>query len=466
MSLVLTDAGEKLEITAASTIPFTVHYADYVGATPVFTPGVAGDDTIVGTKDLLAAPGSGQRVVRTITVFNDSGGADTITIQLDDGGVNYTIVTAALPDDHALYYDEDGWKVLDDTGSILTSLVGNTTQHNILSSSHADAATDAVTRGSIIVGNATPAWDELAHPGTTYHLQTDPTDVVWSQNITMADDAWIGIGAALERINFDTTGYVAVMGANLGVGTLTPFLQLGVQGGVGVYVGNFYSPSDGFGTTFGRRSALATGCAVHIAAHDATGYGFIQAYNYDGAGAVIPLILNLGGGNVGVGVNPAFAFDILKNAPATFVFQAINSGAAVGDHALLLQAGGAGAAVGTTYYLYARDSAAAVTGWVGTVNGVFQLLDVSDESRKANIVDTKINGLDIINSLRVRDYNWEANPDSPMMTSFIAQEAQKVFPAMVSEALDGTLGTSRAMLIPVLTKAVQELDARLTRGGL
>lgn len=41
-------------------------------------------------------------------------------------------------------------------------------------------------------------------------------------NIIGQDDFWIGIGAALERIVFDAAGDIAVMGANLGVGTLTP----------------------------------------------------------------------------------------------------------------------------------------------------------------------------------------------------------------------------------------------------
>lgn len=179
MTLVLTDSGEKLEITAGVVIPFTVHYADYVGATPVFTPGVAAGDTINGTKDLLVAPGSGQRVVRTISVHNDSGGVDTITVQLDDGGTNYTIITVILPDDYTLCYDEDGWCVLDSDGAIGTTLFA----HAILGPHHSDAATDAVSQGSLMYGNATPAWDELIHPGAANRvLQSSAAEVVWSAN--------------------------------------------------------------------------------------------------------------------------------------------------------------------------------------------------------------------------------------------------------------------------------------------
>jgi hypothetical protein len=49
-------------------------------------------------------------------------------------------------------------------------------------------------------------------------------------SLTMADDAWIGIGAALERIVFDTAGDIAVMGASLGIGTLTPPQLLSLNG--------------------------------------------------------------------------------------------------------------------------------------------------------------------------------------------------------------------------------------------
>ena len=81
-------------------------------------------------------------------------------------------------------------------------------------------------RGSIIRGGAA-GWEDLVHPGTAYHLQTDATDVIWAQNLTMADGAWQGIGVALERIIYNAAGYVSVMGANLGVGTLAPAPVLG-----------------------------------------------------------------------------------------------------------------------------------------------------------------------------------------------------------------------------------------------
>ncbi len=65
--------------------------------------------------------------------------------------------------------------------------------HALLSPSHSDTTTDAPTRGSIIYGNSTPAWDELAAAtalGTsaTHYLGTDGTDVGYRTTAQVADD--------------------------------------------------------------------------------------------------------------------------------------------------------------------------------------------------------------------------------------------------------------------------------------
>ncbi len=54
--------------------------------------------------------------------------------------------------------------------------------HDILSASHGDAAIDAVTQGSLIVGNATPAWDELVRGVAHFLLKMNAgaTDPVWA----------------------------------------------------------------------------------------------------------------------------------------------------------------------------------------------------------------------------------------------------------------------------------------------
>lgn len=89
---------------------------------------------------------------------------------------------------------------------------------------HSDTATAAPSQGSLIIGNATPAWDELVHPGGAggYALVSDAATFAWSltpawagahtfnaglavgagQGVTLPDPGWIGLGAALPRLTF------------------------------------------------------------------------------------------------------------------------------------------------------------------------------------------------------------------------------------------------------------------------
>ncbi len=60
--------------------------------------------------------------------------------------------------------------------------------HNLLSSTHSDTVTSSVSRGSLVIGNSSPAWSELTHPGFTgYALVSSSADVLWS-----ASPSWAG----------------------------------------------------------------------------------------------------------------------------------------------------------------------------------------------------------------------------------------------------------------------------------
>jgi hypothetical protein len=63
------------------------------------------------------------------------------------------------------------------------------------------------TEGAVIYGNATSAWAVLAHPGSAYeHLETTASGLGWQVNLTLADNGWVGLGAAAGRVTFDGTG--------------------------------------------------------------------------------------------------------------------------------------------------------------------------------------------------------------------------------------------------------------------
>lgn len=85
--------------------------------------------------------------------------------------------------------------------------------HNILSASHGDTLADTVVRGDLIIGNATPKWARLVHPGSANRfLTTTANDVVWSAgqlyigvnhlfNFAWDDDASAYVGSIWDGIH-------------------------------------------------------------------------------------------------------------------------------------------------------------------------------------------------------------------------------------------------------------------------
>jgi len=81
--------------------------------------------------------------------------------------------------------------------------------HNLLDgSTHPDTVAQGATQGSIIIGNSTPAWDELVVGGATTFLYTDGTDVSW-KDVDFADlgttpTTLSGYGISDTGANFNT----------------------------------------------------------------------------------------------------------------------------------------------------------------------------------------------------------------------------------------------------------------------
>jgi hypothetical protein len=113
------------------------------------------------------------------------------------------------------------------------------------------------------------------------------------------------------------------------------------------------------------------------------------------------------------------------------------------------------------------------------------IVATSDERLKENIKDTSIKGLDSINALQLREFNWksEVNRGSEKIKAgLIAQEVEKIddIKSMVTDLgkfgeklndkgevtqeaiLDDAKGIEWSSAIPFLIKAVQELSAKVT----
>ena len=138
---------------------------------------------------------------------------------------------------------------------------------------------------------------------------------------------------------------------------------------------------------------------------------------------------------------------------------------------------GADDASGTTAYIDAQDGNGDQVGHISNTSGTFALTDVSDKRLKKNIVDTSVKGVETIEKMKVRDFEWIKSGDK-MTAGFVAQELAEAFPSAVTGE-DGAMedifdkdgnktgekikpmGVSRDVLVPVLIKAVQELSARV-----
>ncbi|MBP6904899.1 MAG: tail fiber domain-containing protein [Candidatus Pacebacteria bacterium] len=97
----------------------------------------------------------------------------------------------------------------------------------------------------------------------------------------------------------------------------------------------------------------------------------------------------------------------------------------------------------------------------GDIEYTGTITDVSDARLKDNITDFE-SGLAIVNAIGVKNYNMIASPEK-VETGFIAQNVNEFFPQAVSivDPVHGYMGVSYVSFIPVLTKAVQELDIKV-----
>lgn len=111
------------------------------------------------------------------------------------GGTNYDKWTLVTPGTSGYVFTSNG------AGTLPTwQAAAGGTNALLDASNHTDTVAQAVSRGSIIYGNSTPAWDELTIGGANTVLFSDGTDASWS-TLTLAIDGAIGStrGSVLYR---------------------------------------------------------------------------------------------------------------------------------------------------------------------------------------------------------------------------------------------------------------------------
>lgn len=123
---------------------------------------------------------------------------------------------------------------------------------------------------------------------------------------------------------------------------------------------------------------------------------------------------------------------------------------------------------GTVQYIAFQDGNNDETGVLKATGATVALHDTSDIRLKKDIVDTAIDGLSMVNDMKVRDFVWKKN-GMKATAGFIANELAEVCPHVVDGEPDALHedGRIKAMtitkenMVPVLVKAIQELSAKV-----
>ena len=172
-----------------------------------------------------------------------------------------------------------------------------------------------------------------------------------------------------------------------------------------------------------------------------------------------------GANNVAVGYIAAIT--LTTGSSNTFIGQGVVASAVGVSSELVIGQGLTGKGTQTAF----------IGGTTGAYNGADSStwLQVSDERIKKNISDNT-DGIDKINSVRVRNYEYRAPeeitdlPQSCAATSgpgmrigVIAQELRAVLPECVTEAASGMLSVSTDPLLWYLINAVQTLSAKVAQ---
>jgi hypothetical protein len=289
-----------------------------------------------------------------------------------------------------------------------------------------------------------------------------------------------GAGALAARMTIDSDG-------NVGIGTTDPNELFEIQGTT-----PFISISDP-DTTIDTDQAMG-GIAWRTADSGSAGVNakiYSLAYG-DGGGCQLYFEAGLSGalnanqlvlaygGNVGIGVKePDAALEVVSDqGTGQFVAKFHHDGNTYNRHGIEVWAGAydGGTGSGETIYFYALDGDGGEIGRLQhETGGNFAVHVTSDARLKKDIVDTKIEGLNILNALKVREFAWKKN-GIKNKAAFIAQELKEVYPDAVSGDEDQKverktsprlgefepMGVSYASLIPPLVKAIQELSAKVT----
>ena len=192
-----------------------------------------------------------------------------------------------------------------------------------------------------------------------------------------------------------------------------------------------------------------------------TAISFTQAMTLDASG-------NLAIGTTSVGYTASQRLTVYQATSATRTVDFTNNHNASGDELVRLNLG-ANANNTSSYpiiYTCGGTDRLYIYGNGNVVNSNNSYGTLSDIKLKDNIVDASSKLADVM-QLKVRNFNLKTEPDHKQI-GFIAQEFEQVFPALIDNTTspndpdDIIKSIKTSVLVPILTKAIQELSAQVT----
>lgn len=173
-------------------------------ATPKWSRLAAGASGRVLTSDgtdVSWQPASGG----TNALLDGSVHTDTVAQTVSRGSLIYGNTTPAWDE---LVIGAAGRVLTSDGTDVSWQPPSGGTTHDILSATHTDSVANAVTRGSLIYGNATPKWDELVLSTIGQVLYSNGTDAAWAGQIELRGafpQLRVGLGSVTDGgIDFET----------------------------------------------------------------------------------------------------------------------------------------------------------------------------------------------------------------------------------------------------------------------